>query len=437
VGPGRLRRVADSLIGAAHPTTGTPPPPGVRVVLDLRPLQDPDRGPVTATYLDELLTAFAANPLPGESFTFVLETGLPDPSNGIPGIDRLDVAGRRRLPPTHVLRSGALTLDPFLLRAAALGTAWRAGTRGAAGSVYHAAGGAVPIASGLPLVVTLLDLAPWELPVAYQRTPTARFGQRLRARLLQRADVVIVASETVATTARRLLRLRPARIRVVRLAARAAFHGPIDRALAAAERERRGLPERYFLYTGRHDARQDVGTLFEALRLTSAERPARSRDLPWPPRILVVGATPDDRSALARAAERQGVGDQIAYAPRLDDPTLAALVAGARAVLLPALTDAAGLAALDSLAAGTPVVASATGALSDVVGGAGFLVGPSDPPRLAAALRAAWSDDTVHRRLVAAARQGAVGHPRTWADVASETRRIYAEVGAPQVWQRG
>ena len=212
----------------------------------------------------------------------------------------------------------------------------------------------------------------------------------------------------------------------------AAFHGPIDPTLAAAERERRGLPQRYFLYTGRHDARQDVATLFEALRLTSAEPPPRSRGVPWPPRILVVGATPDDRSALARAAERQGVGEQIAYAPRLDDATLAALVAEARAVLLPALSDATGLGALDSLAAGTPVVAAATGALADVVGGAGFLVEPHDPARLAAALRAAWSDDAVHRRLVATARLLAAGNRRTWGDVARETRLVYAEVVAGQ-----
>ena len=425
--------MADPAIRSEGPPGASTDPIGVRVVLDLRPLQDPDRGPVTATYLESLLTAYAAHPLAGESFSFVLETGFPDPSHAIPGIENLDIAGRRRLPPTHVLRSGALTLDPFLLRAASLGTAWRAGKRGAAGSVYHAAGGAVPLGSRLPLVVTLLDLAPWELPAAYQRTPSSRFGQRLRTRILQGAEIVIVGSESVAKSVRRLIRVKPGRIRVVRLAAQAAFHGPIDPSLAAAERQRRGLPERYFVYTGRHDARQDVATLFAALRLTSAEPPAgsRRRDAPWPPRILVVGATPDDRSALARAAEREGVGEQIAYAPRLDDPTLAALIAEARAVLLPALSDASGLGALDALAAGTPVVASATGALTDLVGGAGFLVEPRDPARLAAALRAAWSDDAVHGRLVAAARQAPAARQRTWRDVALETRRIYAEVGAP------
>src|SRR5207247_3427392 len=121
----------------------------MRVVLDLRPLQEPDRGPVTAAYLEELLAAYAAEPLVGESFTFVRQAGLADPSEAFEGIDRLDVAGRRWLPPTHLLRSGALTVDPFLLRTASIGAGWRARIRGAEGAIYHAAGGAVPIASAI------------------------------------------------------------------------------------------------------------------------------------------------------------------------------------------------------------------------------------------------------------------------------------------------
>ena len=41
--------------------------------------------------------------------------------------------GRRLLPPTRLLRSGALTIDPFLLSGASLGAAWRAERGGAAG----------------------------------------------------------------------------------------------------------------------------------------------------------------------------------------------------------------------------------------------------------------------------------------------------------------
>ena len=195
--------------------------PGVRVVLDARPLQEPGRAPVTAAYLDGLLGAFDPEPVDGESFAFLLRSDLDDPT---PGYGHLASSGRRQLPPTHLLRSGAMTIDPFLLRGASLGAAWRADRGGAAGAVYHTAGaGPLPIASGLPIVATLLDLAPWELPEAFGRTPAARFGQRLRGRLLRDAAAVVVAGPAVKAAARRLLHVRPDRIRVVPLAPRPAF----------------------------------------------------------------------------------------------------------------------------------------------------------------------------------------------------------------------
>ena len=425
------------------PTVGAAPSPGVRVVLDARPLQEPDRAPLTAGYLERLLEAFDADPLAGESFALLLRSDLDDPTARFAG---LAIVGRRMLPPTHLLRSAALTVDPFVLSGASLGAAWRAEAGGASGAVYHAAGGAIPLASGLPLVVTLLDLAPWEVPAAYQRTIASRLGQRLRGRLLRDAAAVIVGSAAVAATARRLLGIRRDRIRVIPFAPRPEFtiqpadspgagrrrRSAIDRAAAARhERERLGLPERYLVYSGRYDARQDLATLLRALeRLGAAGRPIElPTDMAWPPRVLLVGASPGDRASLARAAARVGVGDALAYAPVLPADRLAALVRGARAVLLPTVSDATGLAALEALACGTPVIASAVGALPDVVGTAGILVPPREPDRLASALRTMWSDDPVHGGLAAVASERAATDRWTWADVATGTRRVYAEVG--------
>jgi glycosyltransferase involved in cell wall biosynthesis len=403
-------------------------PPGLRVVLDARPLQDPPRGPATARYLDGLLDAFDAEPIEGESFAFLLQSDLDDPTTAF---HRLEVVGRRLLPPTRLLRSGALTIDPFLLRGASLGAAWRADRRGAAGAVYHAVAGSPPMLSRIPIVVTLLDLAPWELPGAFQRTPGSRFGQRLRGRLIRDAAAVIVSSEAVARAARRLLHLRPARVRVVPLAPHPAFATSTAGDGVDAERERLGLPERYLVYFGRFDARHDVGTLLRALAALGT-RP-RPRGLPagtpWPPRVLIVGASPDDRASLARAAGRLGAGDALVYAPAMPPERLAGLVRGARAVVMPAITDASGLPALDAIAAGVPVVATAVGALPEAVGQAGILVEPKDPARLAEALRTAWVDDRVRNRLVDAAAARGVGGGRTWSDVARETREVYADVG--------
>ena len=411
-----------------------PDPAGTRVLLDVRPLQDPERAPVTAAYLKRLLAAYAATPLPGELFIALLDLGADDPTAQFPG---LPVAGRRRLPPTRIFRSGALTLDPFFIRGAGLGAGRGAAADGALGVVAHAVAGALPIGPRLPVVATLLDLASWELPEQYQRTPAARFGQRLRAQLLRDAACVLVGSDAVASAAVRLLHLRPARVRVVALAGDDALHplapsgtpeGDTERARLAAERERFGLPERYFVYPGRYDARQDVGTLLDALgRLASSGRPARlSKSVPWPPCVLVLGASPDDRASLARQAHEAGVGGALAFAPGLDPDRMILLRSGARASLHPVLADATALPVLDALAMGTPIVGSAVGAVSEAVGSAGLLVPPRDPDRLAAALRAAWAEERVHRAIADAAAQRAAPGRRAWADVARGTREAYA-----------
>jgi len=389
---------------------------------------------VTAAYLASLLGAFDQRPLPGESFALLLRSDLDDPTQGL---DHLEIVGRRLLPPTGLLRSAAQTLDPFLLRGAALGAAWRAERGGAYGAVYHAVGaGTLPIASGLPLVVTILDLAPWELPETFSNAAAARFGHRLRSRLMRDAAALIVGTDAVARSARRLLHVRPERVHVVPIAPRLAFAAPRsetagDTATDGDDAVRLGLGPRYLVYPGRYDARQDLTTLLRALAaLAAAGRPASlPDDVAWPPRVLLVGASPDDRASLARNAARQGVGEALAYAPALSEPRLATLLRGARAALLPVLSDSTGLAAVESMATGTPVVASAVGAIPELVGPAGLLVPPGDADRLAIALRTIWADDRVHAGIAAATRERAATERRTWSQVAEATRAVYAAVG--------
>jgi glycosyltransferase involved in cell wall biosynthesis len=420
-----------------------PPPPGTRVVIDLRPLQEPERTPITAAYLDRLLSAYAARPLPGESFVVLLRALRDDPADELERRG-LVVAGRRRVPPTaRLLRSGGLTIDSFLLRGAEVGTARHAEEAGAAGIVYHTAGGAVPLGSRLPVVATLLDLAPWELPEVYARSIAARFGHRLRARVLRDATRLIVTSRATGESARRRIHIRPERIVVVPLAADEAF-GPaaagVDR--VAAIRARLELPDKYLVFAGRYDARKDLGTLFAALQGLRAEGvtgkaakagKAAGAAEPWPPFVVLAGAAGADATdvaALGRAAERYGVADLVRLTPRLSPDELASLEAGCRGFVFPTISEGTGLAATEALALGIPVVASKTGPLPEIVGSAGILVEPRDPARLAAALRSIWSDGRIHAQLARAAAARVAGPRRTWHDVARETRAVYADAAA-------
>ena len=71
------------MTGPLGATNRAPAPPGVRVVMDIRSLQEPDRAPLTATYLDGLLEAYDTEPLAGESFSFLLRSDLDDPDTGL------------------------------------------------------------------------------------------------------------------------------------------------------------------------------------------------------------------------------------------------------------------------------------------------------------------------------------------------------------------
>ncbi len=424
-----MSKGAPDRLGSRDPVA---PARGVRVVLDARPLQSPDRAPLAAIYLERLLTAYDAAPLAGESFALFLRSDLPDPTSRFDG---LEVVGRRLLPPTRLLGAAGMTIDPFILSGASLGAAWRAERGGAAGAVYHVIGGGpLPIASGLPVVATLLDVAPWEMPGAFQQSVAGRFGHRLRAQLLHDAAAVIVGTEAVAATARRLLHIPRERLRVVGIAPRPAFAGrPTKRSEreAATLRARLAIGDRYLVFAGRYDARLDHAAMLGALAaLAARDRPSGlDADVPWPPRVVLTGASPDDRASIARAATRHRIGDALAYAPALSVEALAGLVRGARAAILPVLSEAAGLPIVEAIAAGTPVVASSVGALPELVGRAGLLVEPADPERLATALATIWADDVVHGRVAGEAADRAKASRRTWADVAAETRAVYAEVG--------
>jgi glycosyltransferase involved in cell wall biosynthesis len=217
------------------------------------------------------------------------------------------------------------------------------------------------------------------------------------------------------------------RVFVVPLAARPQIRdAAIDREAGPEIARHYGLGERYLAYAARFDARHDLRTMLAALASFARARPSGVPDsVPWPPRVVIPEASPEDRASIARLAARLGVGHLLAFTPGLADDRLATLLAGARAVLVPAITDAAGLGVLDGLAVGVPIVATAVDGLPELVGDAGVIVPPGEPDRLVTGIAAVWADDRLHARLAEKATASEAGR-RTWVDVAGDTRAVYA-----------
>ena len=330
-----------------------------------------------------------------------------------------------------------MTVDPFLLRGAELGAAWRAERGGAAGAVYHAVGGAsLPIASDLPVVVTLLDLAPWELPEAFARSVASRFGQRLRSQLLRDAARVIVGSEATAQAARRLLRIRRDRLRVVPFAARSAFAAPAsdaERAAAAALRARLGLGGA-------------LPGLQRAVRRPARPRdPPRARSRPWRrqgrPAGLAAG-TPVAAAGARRRGEPRGSGrGRPPRGPTVASARRSPTHRACRSRTSPRSSAVPGRSSCRSSPRRSVCRPSRrsprarrswpqrSGRSPSWSGRPVCWWSRATPIGWPSRSRRSGPTTRVHRGLARAARDRAAQPPRTWAEVAADTRAVYAEVG--------
>jgi glycosyltransferase involved in cell wall biosynthesis len=194
---------------------------------------------------------------------------------------------------------------------------------------------------------------------------------------LERADVVVVPSGVIGTALRRR-GVPEARIELVP-----------NGADVPPERPRPDdAPESYLVYAGALQPWQGLDVLLRAF--------ARLADLTGL-KLVILSSVPERRArALRRLAERLGVEDRVVWRFTLPHAEVAAWLAGAAVSVAPLTGCArnvdqgcAPLKILESMAAGTPVVASGLPAVRELMadGVHGRLVAPDRPAELARAIR--------------------------------------------------
>jgi N-acetyl-alpha-D-glucosaminyl L-malate synthase BshA len=123
-------------------------------------------------------------------------------------------------------------------------------------------------------------------------------------------------------------------------------------------------------------------------------------------RLLMVGDGPDVAQATRRAREL-GVADDVEFLGEQDQ--VVPLLSAADVFLLPSAQESFGLASLEAMSCGVPVVASRAGGIPEVVenGVSGFLHDLDDLDGMAASAVKLLTDEPLHRRFAEAARRSA------------------------------
>jgi len=144
-----------------------------------------------------------------------------------------------------------------------------------------------------------------------------------------------------------------------------------------------------------------------------------------PATLLMVGDGPDREDA-EREAREAGVSDDVRFLGRLD--TVANLLQATDLFLLPSQTESFGLAALEAMACGAPVVTSQAGGLPEVVddGVDGIMEPPGSVEAMARRATEVLRDPARHALM----REAAVAKARLFAAdaVVPMYERLYAEV---------
>ena len=187
-------------------------------------------------------------------------------------------------------------------------------------------------------------------------------------------------------------------------------------------RRKYNLPNRFLLYLGGFDVRKNLTGLLRAY--AQIVRSGDSDEYA----LVVAGGLPridgEFRPDPRRIARQMGIEEWVWFPGWIDEEDKAALYSAATAFVFPSRFEGFGLPVLEAMSCGTPVIVSRSTSLPEIVGGAGFLVSPTETTELAAAMQWLWQDADQQQRLG----REALARSRefSWEKAAQETAAAYS-----------
>lgn len=192
-----------------------------------------------------------------------------------------------------------------------------------------------------------------------------------------------------------------------------------------------GIPpdHRLILFVGRIQPLKGIDTMIKALALVKKQEPAIAENVC----VSIIGGDPNPDSEPERAEFERleslradlGIGDLVTFRGAKDQDTLVYYYSAAEMVVMPSHYESFGMVALESMACGTPVIASDVGGLSFSIedGYNGYLVPGRDPQALANKIRLLLKYPVLREQLGEQARTWVSRY--SWVNIADELLNVF------------
>jgi glycosyltransferase involved in cell wall biosynthesis len=262
-------------------------------------------------------------------------------------------------------------------------------------------------------VLAVHDLAWLEHPEWYQPAFSTWYRLLLPG-LISRVRMLVTVSHHTKIRIMKRFQISEDRIKVIPGGVNLSLFKPVSSIERSRIIKKHGLDRNYFLFVGSLTPGKNLSRLVQAWKILSAE--VEDIDL------VIAGSA----SRVHRGAQLSTTPLGIRYLGYVEDADLPGLYTGAIATILPSLSEGFGLTALEAMACGSPVIASAIGSLKELCGKAAVYFDPHDPEELSSRMKFLFQEEDVGEKL----RQAGLQRARicTWAKAAEELWQVLQNV---------
>jgi glycosyltransferase involved in cell wall biosynthesis len=287
--------------------------------------------------------------------------------------------------------------------------------------VLHAPAFVAPSRAPCPVVVTVHDITYLLYPSHFSRW-WVTYMQMVMPPAMKSAAAIVCGSEHSKRDIAKTYNIPPHKVHVVPYGVdHQRFHPGVT--LDCDWARSLGIRDGYLLHVGTLGYRKNIPTLLQAV----AHLRTKGK---WGSRQLVLAGS-DSRSIkgateIFETIKKLDLGDSVVLTGHVPDEHVPGLYARASILVMPSLYEGFGFPVLESMAVGTPVLASDTSSLPEVAADAAILFPPHDEYALAKAL-----EDVLESRFVAEElrRKGLKrAQEFSWQRTAEQTSAIYRTV---------